>query len=60
MGCLCSDVVAPVMIRTVKHEVWQASNFPVLWVLLLKVVEMLCEQKRFELLKNCDGPYCNS
>ena len=48
------------MIRTVKHEAWQASNFPVPWALLPKVVGMLHEQKRFGLLEDCDGPYRNS
>ena len=60
MGCLCSDVMASVMIRTVKHKTWQASNFPVLQTLLPKVVGILCEQKKFRLLEDCDGPYCNS
>ena len=60
MGCLYSDVVASVMIRTVKYEAWQAPNFSVSQALLLKIVEMLCKQKRFELLKNCDSFYCNS
>ena len=60
MGCLYSNVVASVVIRTVKHEAWQAPNFPVSQTLLLKIVKMLCEQKRFELLKDCDDPYCNS
>ena len=60
ISCFHDDVVTSVMIRTVKYEAWQASNFPVLWALLPKIIEMLHEQKRFELLKNCDNPYCNS
>ena len=60
MSCLYNDVMVSVMIRTVKHEAWQAPNFFISQALLLKVVGMLCEQKRFGLLKNCDGFYCNS
>ena len=60
MGCLCSNVVASVTIRTVKHETWQTSNFPVPQALLLKIIEMFCEQKKFKLLKNCDNLYHNS
>ena len=60
MGCLCSDVVVSVTIRTVKHKTWQAFNFPVSQTLLLKVVEILCKQKKFEFLKDCNDLYCNS
>ena len=60
MGYLYSNVVTSVTIRTVKHETWQAFNFPVPQALLLKIIGMLHEQKRFGLLENCDGPYHNS
>ena len=59
MGCLYDNVMASVMIKTVKHEAWQALNFPVLQTLLSKIVEILCKQKRFGFLKNCDDLYHN-
>ena len=59
MGCFYSNVMTSVVIRTVKYEAWQTSNFLVPQTLLLKVVEIFCEQKRFKLLKNCDNFYCN-
>ena len=59
MSCFHNDVVTSITIRTVKHEAWQASIFPVPQTLLSKVVEMLYKQKKFKLLKDCDGPYCN-
>ena len=60
MGCLYSNVVALVTIRTVKYEIWQTFNFLIPWILLPKVVRMLYEQKRFKFLKNCNDLYCNS
>ena len=60
MGCLHSNVVVPITIRTVKHKAWQVFNFLISQTLLLKIVEMLYEQKRFRFLKNCNDLYCNS
>ena len=60
MGCLHSNVVVPIIIKTVKHEAWQAPNFSISQALLPKIIKMFCEQKRFEFLKDCDNLYYNS
>ena len=59
MRYLYSDMVTSVMIRTVKYETWQTLNFFVSQILLLKIVKMFCEQKRFKFLKDCNDLYYN-
>jgi hypothetical protein len=58
-GTIRPEVAPPQEIRTVKHEAWQADNFPVPKALMSKVIEMLQDRLARGTLEYSQGPYRN-
>jgi hypothetical protein len=58
-GTIRPEVAPPQEIRTIKHEAWQADNFPILKTLMSKVIEMLKERLERGTLEYSQGLYRN-
>ena len=59
LGKIHPEVAPPQKIRTVPHEAWQASSFPIPKGLLRIVIEMLQSYVKAGVLKYCDRLYRN-
>jgi hypothetical protein len=54
-----SEMALPQKIKTIPHETWQMSNFPILRAFKEKVIEMLNDRIKRNMLKRSENPYRN-
>jgi hypothetical protein len=53
------EMALPQKIKTVPHEIWQIPNFPISRALKKKIIEMLNDRIKRDMLKRSEGPYRN-
>jgi hypothetical protein len=58
-GTIRPEVAPPQEIRTIEHQAWQTSNFPVPKALMGQVTEMLKERLKRGTMEYSHGPYRN-
>lgn len=59
IGRLHEDVAPPQKIRTIPHEAWQASSFPIPRAIREKVAAKIQERVDAGIYERCEGPYRN-